>query len=134
MVLEEEKSSSHIDEKIENQVNRASDQYWKRLRTLETEKERLPKIKTWEIDTIPDWEQYLIKEGENLRGLIKEVTHQDSSGVPMDYYLAHSLAEFAHLKNDIARKDCRRVRHHSDGQAIPVRVIPLWNNNHSSAD
>jgi hypothetical protein len=47
----------------------------------------------------------LINEGERLRGLINEVTHQDTRDVSMDYYLAHSLADFAHLKNDIATKE-----------------------------
>jgi hypothetical protein len=105
--LEEDKPSNYEhDRKIDEQVEKASEQYWERLRTLKAEKKKLPKIETWHIDTIPDWEQYLIKEGENLRGLLNDVwLRRVDPQVPMDYYLAHSLAELAHLKNDIATKE-----------------------------
>jgi hypothetical protein len=52
------------DQKIDERVSKASEGYWKRLEKLKTEKEKLPKINTWDIDTIPNWEQYLIEQAE----------------------------------------------------------------------
>lgn len=58
------------DEKINEQVSKASEGYWKRLEILKAEKERLPKIDPWHVTTIPNWEQYLIEQAESLRDLI----------------------------------------------------------------
>jgi hypothetical protein len=91
------------DQKIDEQVSKASEGYWKHLKSLEAEKEKLPKINTWDIDTIPNWEQYLIEQAQSLRGLIE--TSHDTRSVPMDYHLAHALAEFAHLQKDRALKE-----------------------------
>jgi hypothetical protein len=93
------------DQKIDEQVSRASEEYWKRLEILKTEKEKLPKIDTWDIDTIPNWEQYLIERAKSLRGLINMTRYAGDAiktrDVPMDYYFAHALAEFAHLQTDL---------------------------------
>jgi hypothetical protein len=101
----EERLNYEDDQKIEEQVRKASEEYWKRLKSLQTAKKKLPRIDTWEIATIQNWEKYLIEEAEQFWGLLNEVTHCDSRDVPTDYYLAHSLAEFAHLKNDLATKE-----------------------------
>jgi hypothetical protein len=82
-------------------VSRESEGWWKQLKRLEAEKEKLPKIETWEIDQIENWERYLIEQAENLRGLLDA----DYREAPMDYYLAHDLAEFAHLKNEHSTKE-----------------------------
>jgi hypothetical protein len=91
------------DQKIDEQVSRETDGYWKHLKRLKTEKEKLPRINTWDIGTIPNWEQYLIEQAESLRGLID--TEHDIRAVPMDYNLAYALADFAHLQKDLAVKE-----------------------------
>ena len=58
------------DKKIDEQVSKASEGYWKRLEILKAEKERLPKIDPRDVTTIPNWEQYLIEQAKSLRDLI----------------------------------------------------------------
>jgi hypothetical protein len=109
------------DQKIDEEVNKASEGYCKRLEKLKTEKERLPKIDTWDIDTIQNWEQYLIEQAESLRDLIDTTIYAgdiiSARDVPMDYYFAHALAELAHLQkrpspkgNGVGDKKDRSVR------------------------
>jgi hypothetical protein len=95
-------SSDHEhDERIERQADRESEEYWKRLKRLKAQKERLPKINTF---TIPNWEAYLVEQAENLRDVLGRVVHDGARDVPMDYSLAHALAEFAHYQNNLEAK------------------------------
>ena len=123
------------DQKIDEQVSRASEGYWKRLEILKTEKEKLPKIDTWDIDTIPNWEQYLIERAKSLRGLINMTRYAGDAiktrDVPMDYYFAHALAEFAQLTkrpspngNGVGDKKDRSVG--CNAQALVRLQINYW--------
>jgi hypothetical protein len=49
--LEEKLNPDDEDQKIDEQVTKVTDGYSGRLRTLEAEKEKLPKTKIWHIDT-----------------------------------------------------------------------------------
>jgi hypothetical protein len=99
-------SSDHEhDDKIEQQADRESEGYWKRLKRLEAENEKLPKMETWDIATIPNWDQYVIEQGENLRDLLGRMfTYSSAQEVPMNYELAYELAEYAHQKNALEAK------------------------------
>lgn len=101
------------DEGVDEQVSKASEWYREHLKKLETEKKQLPRTDLWEISTNLDWEQYLIEHAESLRGLIAQAygdtpdtvfVERDVKDVPLDYNLAHALAQFACLQKDLSIK------------------------------
>jgi hypothetical protein len=93
------------DTKIELQADRQSEGYWKRLKRLEAEKEKLPKINTWDIGTVPNWDQYVIEQGETLRDLLDRMfTYSSAQDLPMNFDLAYALAEYAHQENALETK------------------------------
>jgi hypothetical protein len=101
------------DGQIDGQIERASGSEQKYLEQLVHKKELLPRIDLWAISENKNWQRDLITEAEKLRGLIAKhhsdhpggyMTERWSDEVPMDYGLAHSLAEVAQLEADLGIK------------------------------
>jgi hypothetical protein len=96
-----------FDDQIGAQTKQAVSVEQKHLEKLEHQKQLLPRMDLWEISANRRWETDLIAGAEKLRGLIlqRHGNHPDGhwtaksvDAVKMDYGLAHSLVELAHME------------------------------------
>jgi hypothetical protein len=101
------------DTKIDDKVSEECRPFQARKDKFVAEKKALPGISLWDIAGTPDWEAQLMTKAEALRNLIVYAVdsspdafylEQRARKMPMTHNLAHALATFAALRQDIGIK------------------------------
>jgi hypothetical protein len=110
----QESYDSRHDQRITEEISTVVESYTERLRHLKAEKDELPPIDPWAINSNANWERDLIAGAENLRGYIVEAygletpdtyhVQQIAQTIPITYPLAHDLAALAHQTYELTIK------------------------------